>query len=122
MNIKLMKIIKFLKADLKRIIVLLIILSPYPLVNFLRIFFGIDNIEFLNILAIIVIIPAGIFYLILFGGFDYTFVGLFPSLADTQIAQVVFYLTLVLFWYIVSCVFVVTIWPYISKLYSADRH
>jgi hypothetical protein len=101
-----MKFITFFKPDLKKIIVLLIICCPYLLTLIFYNIFGIENIDFLNVLAFIVIIPSAILYLLLFGGFDYTFIGLFPSLAETQFALVIFYSSCALFWYIISCVII----------------
>jgi len=108
-SLKLMILIKFLKPDLKRIIVLLIISIPYILASFV----GVGNYDSSQTLFMIMIGPAIFLNIILFGWFD-TGNGLFPSLANSPISTVVFYSTLVLFWYFISCV-VVTVYSYIFK-------
>jgi hypothetical protein len=107
-----MKIIKFLKPDLKRIIVMTIIFSPL-LATFIRT----SNDEFFGTLVMFVLFPAIIVGVILFGGFDMMGSGLLPSLLGSNISFVVLVSILVLFWYIISCV-VVTVWAYISNIDS----
>lgn len=104
-----MKLIQFLKPDLKRIIVLLIIFSP------LIKFFLPSSVQFPSQLYLwdtyiylwgnIVSIPFLIVLIIFFGGWDVGG-GLFQSLAYSIINDIVTYSIGIMFWYVISCVIV----------------
>lgn len=121
---KLMKSIQFLKPDLKRIIVLLIILIPL-LVSKLSPFTG-SNLPypaqfyvwdiFISLWGTIVMIPFVFFSIIFFGGWDVGG-GLFPY---SNISDSVMYLIGSIFWYVISCV-IVTVWDGLIKSKSFGK-
>lgn len=113
-----MKLIQFLKPDLKKLVILLIILSPVILFTFSlpAQFYLWDNLY--NQLGVIVIIPFIIVSMIFFGGFD-TGGGLFQSLAYSNISTLATYLIGIVFWYVISCV-IATGWNLLFKSFSKN--
>lgn len=113
-----MKLIRFLIPDLKRVVILLIILTPVILFTFsLPVQFYLwDNLY--NQLGVIVIIPFIIVSMIFFGGFD-TGGGLFQSLAYSNISTLVTYLIGIVFWYVISCV-IATGWNLLFKSFGKN--
>ncbi|MDD4249464.1 MAG: hypothetical protein PHT13_10195 [Methanosarcina sp.] len=102
-----MKSIQFLKPDLKRILVLLIILSPLIIAFLITPKTDPEHGFWLiiSILALILIIPFLYTSMIFFGGWDVGG-GLFPSCAYSETLT---FLIGSMFWYVISCG-IVTIW------------
>jgi hypothetical protein len=108
-----MKLTQFLKPDLKRIIVLLVILIPlikffYPSAQFPAQFYLWDT--YINVWGTLLMIPFIIVSMILFGGFDVGG-GLFPY---SNISDTVTYLIGIVFWYVISCA-IATGWNHFFK-------
>lgn len=109
-----MKLTQFLKPDLKRIIVLLVILIPlikfilYPSAQFPAQFHLWDT--YINVWGTLLMIPFIIVSMILFGGFDVGG-GLLPY---SNISDTVTYLIGIVFWYFISCV-IATGWNHFFK-------
>lgn len=113
-----MKLIRFLKPDLKRLIFLLIILSPLILL-----YLSIPEqfylwFDYINLWITIVIIPPIIVSMIFFGGFDVGG-GLFSSLAFSVISDIVIYSMGIAFWYVISCA-IATVWSLLFESFGKN--
>ncbi len=119
--IKIMGLIRFLKPDLKRIVILLIILSPLILV-YLPIPSQFDMwysyiYPFVEAVALPVALPFILTSIILFGGIGMGGYGLFPF---SSISGPVTYSIGILFWYLISCA-IVTLYDLLFKSFERKQ-
>lgn len=113
-----MKLIRFLKPDLKRLIFLLIIQSPLILL-YLSIpeqFYLWYN--YIDLWITILMIPPIIASIVFFGGYDVGG-GLFSSLASSIISNIVIYSIGIAFWYIISCA-IATGWSFLFESFGKN--